>query len=148
MLLAHPLAKVLLCGAALLAAANWVPAQAQASSVTQTGRIAHLEPPFWWTGMQHDKLQLMVHGRQIADLEPALAYPGVRLATVTRGPKRNYLFTVAMNKGAKAAVLPLGRFHEMLAGVTQGADVITGRNYPLTDPLTLPARATVILELK
>ncbi|SFC33069.1 glycoside hydrolase family 13 protein [Massilia yuzhufengensis] len=34
----------------------------------------------------------MVHGERIADLEPALSYPGVRIASVTRVPSRNYLF--------------------------------------------------------
>ena len=42
-------------------------------------RIDHLEPPFWWTGMQNQKLQLMVHGARIADLDPVLDYPGVRI---------------------------------------------------------------------
>ncbi|OEZ58564.1 glycoside hydrolase family 13 protein [Duganella sp. HH105] len=55
-------------------------------------RIDHMEPPLWWTGMHNSKLQLMVHGPQIADLEPTLAYPGVRIASVARVANRNYLF--------------------------------------------------------
>jgi len=58
----------------------------------QTPAIAHMEPPFWWAGMQDQKLQLMVHGERIADLEPSLSYPGVRIAAVTRVQSRNYLF--------------------------------------------------------
>ena len=58
----------------------------------QTPAIAHMEPPFWWTGMQHKGLQLMVHGEGIAGLEPHIAYPGVRIASVTRVPSKNYLF--------------------------------------------------------
>ena len=54
--------------------------------------IDHMDPPFWWTGMHDRHLQLMVHGPAIADLEPALAYPGVRIAAVTRVANRNYLF--------------------------------------------------------
>lgn len=54
--------------------------------------IDHMDPPFWWTGMQDRHLQLMVHGPAIADLEPAIAYPGVRIAAVTRVANRNYLF--------------------------------------------------------
>ena len=42
--------------------------------------------------MKHQKLQLMVHGAGIADLEPVLAYPGVRIDSVTRVANRNYLF--------------------------------------------------------
>ena len=55
-------------------------------------RIEHMEPPLWWTGMHNGKLQLMVHGPKIADLEPALSYPGVRIASVSRVANRNYLF--------------------------------------------------------
>ena len=73
---------------ALLAASQALIPAAQA----QDYRIDHLEPLSWWVGMQDHKLQLMVHGRQIADLEPSLAYPGVQIAAVTRGPNRNYLF--------------------------------------------------------
>ncbi|MGZ5201165.1 MAG: glycoside hydrolase family 13 protein [Telluria sp.] len=54
--------------------------------------IDHLEPPFWWAGMHDQHLQLMVHGERIAELEPHLAYPGVRVAVVTRVANRNYLF--------------------------------------------------------
>lgn len=65
---------------------------ASLAAYAQAPAIAHMEPPFWWVGMQHKQLQLMVHGARIADLEPALSYPGVRIASVTRVPNRNYLF--------------------------------------------------------
>ena len=58
----------------------------------QSPAIDRMEPPFWWAGMQGKQLQLMVHGERIAELEPALSYPGVRIASVTRVPNRNYLF--------------------------------------------------------
>jgi glycosidase len=61
-------------------------------AAAQDYRIDHLEPPFWWAGMKHQKLQLMVHGKQIADLDPALDYPGVRIDGVTRVANRNYMF--------------------------------------------------------
>jgi glycosidase len=78
---------------ALLAASHaLLPATVFAQAQQQPYRIDHLEPSSWWVGMQSNKLQLMVHGKQIADLEPSLAYPGVQIAAVTRGPNRNYLF--------------------------------------------------------
>ena len=54
--------------------------------------IAHLEPPFWWTGMQHGGVQLMVHGAGIGKLQPRIDYPGVRIASSTRVANPNYLF--------------------------------------------------------
>jgi glycosidase len=80
------LASILIGTALLAAAAAPSPARAQAPA------IDHVEPPFWWAGMHDKKLQLMVHGPAIADLEPALAYPGVRIAQVTRVANRNYVF--------------------------------------------------------
>lgn len=55
-------------------------------------RIDHMEPPLWWAGMHNDQLQLMVHGPKIAELEPALAYPGVRIVSVSRVANKNYMF--------------------------------------------------------
>jgi glycosidase len=64
--------------------------------------IDHMEPPFWWAGMHNKSLQLMVHGERIADLEPTVAYPGVRIAASTRVANRNYLF-IDLVIGADAA---------------------------------------------
>ncbi|NVM75239.1 glycosidase [Duganella sp. SG902] len=63
-----------------------------AGAAPQNYRIEHMDPPSWWAGMHNSKLQLMVHGPRIADLEPALSYPGVRIASVSRVENRNYLF--------------------------------------------------------
>ena len=55
-------------------------------------QIDHLEPPFWWTNMENNTLQLMVHGKNIADLEPELSYPGIEINQVHRVNNSNYLF--------------------------------------------------------
>ncbi|MCS5652902.1 MAG: glycoside hydrolase family 13 protein [Candidatus Marinimicrobia bacterium] len=62
------------------------------ASSKSTYQIDHLEPPFWWTGMVDNTLQLMVHGKNIADLEPELSYPGVEINQVHRLDNPNYLF--------------------------------------------------------
>jgi glycosidase len=54
--------------------------------------VEHMEPPFWWTGMQNKGVQLMVHGAGIGKLQPAIDYPGVRIASSTRVANANYLF--------------------------------------------------------
>jgi len=54
--------------------------------------IKRVEPESWWVGMHSPKLQLLVHGERIAELQPALQHPGVRLAGVTRVESPNYLF--------------------------------------------------------
>lgn len=55
-------------------------------------RIEHLEPPYWWTGMASDRLELMVHGDRVGTFEPELHYPGVSIETVHRTENPDYLF--------------------------------------------------------
>ena len=57
------------------------------SAAASAQRVEHMEPPFWWAGMQHKGLQLMVHGEGIGRTDPAIAYPGVTIRSVTRVPK-------------------------------------------------------------
>ena len=59
---------------------------------SETYHIDHLEPPFWWVGMADNKLQLMVHGKNISDLEPEFSYPGIEINQVHRLSNPNYLF--------------------------------------------------------
>jgi len=59
---------------------------------SETYHIDHLEPPFWWVGMADNKLQLMVHGKNISDLEPELFHPGLEINQVHRLNNPNYLF--------------------------------------------------------
>ena len=55
-------------------------------------QIDHLEPPSWWIDMANNTLQLMVHGKNISDLEPELTYLGVVINKVHRLDNPNYLF--------------------------------------------------------
>ena len=55
-------------------------------------QIDHLEPPSWWISMANNTLQLMVHGKNISDLEPELTYLGVVINKVHRLDNPNYLF--------------------------------------------------------
>jgi neopullulanase len=72
-------------------------------SQTQVQRI---EPPNWWAGMKNPALQLLVYGDKIAELHPAIDYPGVRLERVIKVENPNYLF---LNLTISAAAKP-GQF--------------------------------------
>jgi glycosidase len=54
--------------------------------------LSHVEPPFWWTGFKNPELQLMIHGENISQTKPEIAYPGVELVAVTAIENPNYLF--------------------------------------------------------
>lgn len=54
--------------------------------------VNRVEPPNWWVGMKNQELQLLVHGKDIANTEVELSYPGVILIGVERVENPNYLF--------------------------------------------------------
>ena len=54
--------------------------------------IQHVEPPFWWIGMEDKKLQLMIHGENISDLNPEIDHKGVEIENIHRLENKNYLF--------------------------------------------------------
>lgn len=76
--------------------------------------VEHMEPPFWWAGMKHTGLQLMVHGKGIGRTDPAISYPGVSVRSVTRVPNPNYLF-IDLEIGAGARP---GKFDIRFDGAT------------------------------
>ncbi len=51
-----------------------------------------VEPPFWWTGMKVQELQLMVHAEGIGYTAPHLALKGVELLGVAKAANPDYLF--------------------------------------------------------
>ncbi|MHA7058909.1 glycoside hydrolase family 13 protein [Aquimarina sp. M1] len=64
--------------------------------------LAHVEPPFWWTGMVNPDLQLLVHGKNISFFDVTLQYPGVTLKKVNKVASTNYLFLdITISKEAK-----------------------------------------------
>lgn len=59
---------------------------------TWAQQLERVEPMSWWVGMKNPKLQLLVHGNNIATLEVRLSYPGVKLVQVHKVENPNYLF--------------------------------------------------------
>ena len=55
---------------------------------------------------------------------------------------------VVLNWNEQETGLPLGRFSEMLAGVSKGKDVLSGQVFDMKGTLSLPARAPLVLELE
>jgi neopullulanase len=87
-------------------------------------QIDHLEPLNWWVGMKQPTLQLMVHGERIAELAPAVAYPGVRITGVERTDNPNYLF-VDLDIGKST------RPGELTLQFKRGKDVVVSHPYRL-----------------
>jgi glycosidase len=62
------------------------------SVFAQMPELERVEPAFWWTGMKNPKLQLLVHGKNIAERKPSFNYPGVKLVRISKVENPNYLF--------------------------------------------------------
>jgi glycosidase len=58
----------------------------------QIPALERVEPAFWWVGMKNPKLQLIVHGENIATRSVKLKYAGVKLTAVHKVENPNYLF--------------------------------------------------------
>jgi hypothetical protein len=50
-----------------------------------------VDPPNWWTGMQHNELELLVSYNGISNYTPAINYPGVTLLGITRWESANHI---------------------------------------------------------
>jgi neopullulanase len=51
-----------------------------------------VEPAFWWVGMHHSELQLLVYGENISQTRVVINQPGVKLREVVSVESPNYLF--------------------------------------------------------
>jgi len=49
-------------------------------------------PTNWWVGMKNPKLQLMLHGPDVASSTVSITYPGVTVNRVNKVENKNYLF--------------------------------------------------------
>ena len=82
---------------------------------------ARVEPPFWWTGMAHPELEVLIYDQNISDYEVSLkGAAGVRLAGAQKVQNPNYLFVeLEIGPGAPA--------HKFDIVLTKGND---SRVYP------------------
>lgn len=54
--------------------------------------IQHVEPPFWWTGMKNQNLQLLIHGDNISDFRVSIPSKGIIVHKINKVENPNYLF--------------------------------------------------------
>ncbi|MBR5899745.1 MAG: glycoside hydrolase family 13 protein [Muribaculaceae bacterium] len=63
-----------------------------AFSMMAAPQIDIVDPPYWWSGMENDTLQIMLHGDDIRDCHVNVDYPGVELLDIARLDNPNYQF--------------------------------------------------------
>jgi glycosidase len=81
-----------------------------ATSYAQNNTMAidRVEPPFWWTGMANDQLQLLVKGTDLSSASVTVDYPGVEVTRVTPGAHPGFLFIdLKISQEAGAGTVPI-----------------------------------------
>ncbi|UMB61823.1 glycoside hydrolase family 13 protein [Lutibacter sp. A80] len=62
-------------------------------------KVKRVEPPNWWVGMQHNKVELLVYGDEIATYTPSISSEFVNLKEIKKTDNKNYVFlTVDVSK--------------------------------------------------
>lgn len=75
----------------IIAALTGIMSLGHGSAATKAPQITNVEPPYWWTGMANDTLQIMVTGKDIAATTVALQqYQGVNMIEQVNPGSPNY----------------------------------------------------------
>ncbi|OAB78708.1 glycoside hydrolase family 13 protein [Cochleicola gelatinilyticus] len=74
-------------------------------SSTVFAQIDRLEPPFWWAGMEHNEVQLVCYGNNIAAYE--VASEDLKILEVKKVENPNYLFITIDSKDKAAGTYSL-----------------------------------------
>ncbi len=56
------------------------------------GQDLKVEPPFWWSDMPTNQLQLMVYGEDISSFQATVDHPAIKLDRQISGDSKNYKF--------------------------------------------------------
>lgn len=60
-------------------------------STLSAAEINKIDPPFWYAGMKNPEVQLMIYGKDIANSNVSVNYPGVKLSSIVKLESNNYL---------------------------------------------------------
>jgi 1,4-alpha-glucan branching enzyme len=71
----------------------------------QTYKIERIEPRNWWVDMKHSAVQVMIYGKNIADLDAVAE--GLSIVGVTKTENKNYVFVTLETKNKPAGVYPI-----------------------------------------
>ena len=71
-------------------------------SATVFAQIERVEPPFWWSGMNHSELQVMFYGKDIAQYTPTVS-DNIIITNVVKTENPNYVFVTIDTKNIPAS---------------------------------------------
>jgi len=94
---------------------------------------SRIDPPFWWTEMANDTLELLIYDREIRQYGARIMKPGIEVLEVMSLENPNYLF-VRILIGEKATP---GRF---MIQLTEGGQPVKTYSYELKPRIFIPGR--------
>ena len=77
------------------------------SFTSHAATINKIDPPYWYAGLQHHELQLMVYGQDIGFSQVSTDYPGVIITNTVTLESHNYLLVYLDIKDAKPGKIQL-----------------------------------------
>ena len=67
-----------------------------------------VEPPFWWTEMKTQNLQILVYGKNVSAYQPSVQYDGITIDKTVLVENPNYLFLyVTIHETTKPGKIPI-----------------------------------------
>lgn len=69
------------------------------SLTTYAQKVKKIEPPNWWVGMNHNQVEILVYGDEIATYTPSINNEFIKLKEIKKTENKNYVFlTVDVSK--------------------------------------------------
>ncbi len=85
--------------------------------LAQSIPVERVEPLNWWVGMKNPKLQVLLHGTNIADADVTIDNPGVTLSQVSKVENPNYLFLdLVISPNCRAGTLKIKLTADRITG--------------------------------
>jgi glycosidase len=75
--------------------------------MVQAQHIERVEPPNWWVGMKHHKLELLIYGKGISNYTPSINHSAVSLVKTVKTENDNYLFITIDVSKAEAGIFSI-----------------------------------------
>ena len=55
-------------------------------------KIDRIEPPYWYVGMNHNQLELLIYGKDISHFTPSIDHKNIQILDIKKTENSNYLF--------------------------------------------------------
>ena len=77
------------------------------TSASFAQKIERVEPPNWWVGMEHNTVEVLLYGKDLAGLSVETSYSGITIHEVSTVESPNYLFvTISISENTQPGKVP------------------------------------------